>query len=224
VYVSAGTGTGASSKAPSSDEAVYTCFAVSPSGVLHAVLSDKKSTGALCAKKGGHDERHQYFRNMLGLDIHLPGYQKTRIECSGWVLFDNLYWLLHEQLGVILAVTSAKALVDNYAEICAGAQIPEDALCMSFDLAAKLVTGERRPNGWALIDEPAWASSVVAVEPCATCGFVSILPPADADPGARRTQRRGATAHAIVRVNIQSDTFQTVCMQHVSIRQRLPVE
>ena len=96
------------------------CRAVSSDGVLHLLPSDKTSTKEC---NDSHGLRHDYFRNMLDLDS-----KSARAEHGGWVLFNNVKWLLHEGHCVVLAVTTPKALSDNCAAICTGAQIPLDAM------------------------------------------------------------------------------------------------
>ena len=57
--------------------------------MLHLVPPDRKITLALCV---AHGLRHDYFRNMLGLDG-----KSARGDHEGWVLLGNESWLRHSE-------------------------------------------------------------------------------------------------------------------------------
>lgn len=65
------------------------CRVVSPAGVLHLVPSNPKVTIEFCR---AHGLRHDYTRNMMGLDKH-----HARDTHEGWVVLGkNEVWLRHE--------------------------------------------------------------------------------------------------------------------------------
>ena len=94
---------------------------------------DRKITLALCV---AHGLRHDYFRNMLGLDG-----KSARGDHEGWVLLGNESWLRHSEQGVIIAATGAKWLVEHGMSISAAAMLPPDALALELPSAKKLLTG-----------------------------------------------------------------------------------
>ena len=94
---------------------------------------DRRITLALVQ---AHGLRHDYFRNMAGLDE-----KKPRGDHEGWVLLGNESWLRHSERGVIIAATGAKWLVENGMSISAAAMLPPDALALELPSAQKLLSG-----------------------------------------------------------------------------------
>ena len=104
--------------------------------------SNPKVTIEFCR---AHGLRHDYTRNMMGLDKH-----HARDTHEGWVVLGkNEVWLRHEGHSVILAATGPSWLVKNGATICEGARLEPGALLVDSSSAKMLFAGVTLPAAHA---------------------------------------------------------------------------
>lgn len=82
---------------------------------------------------------------MLDLDS-----KAARTDHSGWVLFNNVKWLLHEGHCVVLAVTTPKALSDSCAAICAICGRADQFADLTRRVVLRLLSSGEAPPGGAM--------------------------------------------------------------------------